>query len=406
MFYTGKYDFLFDNPCSELTDNASGELRHKNVKNYRTKTIKSGDVLECEIFPVLKSYGEIRKAKERVTRTAQKNLNDRNAKKNLTRKIDANFTSADLHVTLTYSGNHLPDEKEAKRDMRNFLQRIRGYRKRHGMSELKYAYVIEFGNGDGRRKRIHHHVIMSGMDRSAVKKLWKPGSVRVDELEPENGSLEGLARYITKQYSGGISSSRRWECSRNLKKPTVTVSESKVSKREAEKITVEFEKSAAVIFTKKFPDYIFSECVVKKSDVFPGVYIYAKMYKEEGGIKLYSYESEEQKCLFSWAALMARAHPELALLYHIPNGGKRSVTTAKRLKAEGVKAGVPDLCLPVARGKYHGLYIELKAGKNKTTDNQNKWLSDLKRNGYRAEVCYGWNNAVEVIKQYLNLQGE
>lgn len=112
-------------------------------------------------------------------------------------------------------------------------------------------------------------------------------------------------------------------------------------------------------------------------------------------------ESVEQINLFRWAACASGAMPELKLLYHIPNGGKRDITTAKRLKAEGVKAGVPDLCLPVPRGAYHGLYIEMKTGKNKTTENQDCWLSCLREQRYCVAVCYGWEAASNVLTQYL-----
>lgn len=118
-----------------------------------------------------------------------------------------------------------------------------------------------------------------------------------------------------------------------------------------------------------------------------------------------SNESIEQICLFRWAAYSSGAMPELKFLYHIPNGGKRDIATAKKLKAEGVKAGVPDICLPVARGKYHGLYIELKVGKNKTTENQDMWLEALNKNGYYTDVCYGWEEASKVITDYLKERG-
>ena len=72
------------------------------------------------------------------------------------------------------------------------------------------------------------------------------------------------------------------------------------------------------------------------------------------------HEAAEQRNIFEWAGLMRRAHPELQLLYHVPNEGKRTWRTGARLKSEGLKPGVPDICLPVARGKYHGLYVELK----------------------------------------------
>jgi len=114
-------------------------------------------------------------------------------------------------------------------------------------------------------------------------------------------------------------------------------------------------------------------------------------------------ESAEQISLFQWAEYAACTAPELRLLYHIPNGGKRDKATAARLKREGVKAGVPDICLPVARGRYHGLYIELKAGKNTVTDNQSRWLTELTKQGYCTAVCYGWESASKVIEEYLSI---
>ena len=117
--------------------------------------------------------------------------------------------------------------------------------------------------------------------------------------------------------------------------------------------------------------------------------------------KPYIHESEEQARLFQWAIYECGKYPELKLLYHIPNGGSRNKREAANLKRQGVKAGVPDLCLPVARGRYHGLYIEMKAGRNKASDNQKQWLSDLNEQGYCAVLCYGWNAASEVITNYL-----
>lgn len=75
-------------------------------------------------------------------------------------------------------------------------------------------------------------------------------------------------------------------------------------------------------------------------------------------------ESQEQQRLFQWARMESGRFPELELLYHIPNEGKRSRATGRRMVAEGLKKGVPDICLPVARGGSHGLYIELKRTKD------------------------------------------
>lgn len=93
-------------------------------------------------------------------------------------------------------------------------------------------------------------------------------------------------------------------------------------------------------------------------------------------------ESGHQEALFSWAGYQLGRMPELEYMYHVPNGGKRDAATATALKRQGVKAGVPDIHLPVARGEYHGLYIELKAGKNTTTAKQKGWLRFLRQQGY------------------------
>ena len=113
-------------------------------------------------------------------------------------------------------------------------------------------------------------------------------------------------------------------------------------------------------------------------------------------------ESQEQQLLFEWAALSAGRWPELAMMYHIPNGGSRSKAEAGRFRAEGVKAGVPDICLPAARGGYHGLYIELKRVKGgRVSPAQQGWIAALRDQGYYACVCKGWDDAAHVIKKYL-----
>ena len=113
-------------------------------------------------------------------------------------------------------------------------------------------------------------------------------------------------------------------------------------------------------------------------------------------------EGAEQATLFSWAEMRSIKYPELRLLFHIPNGGSRGKVEAARFKAEGVKAGVPDLFLPVARGPYHGLFIEMKRQSGgRTSDAQRKWIAALAAQGYLATICYGWKEAAELIEDYL-----
>ena len=113
-------------------------------------------------------------------------------------------------------------------------------------------------------------------------------------------------------------------------------------------------------------------------------------------------EAEEQATLFSWAAMNSGKRPELRLLFHIPNGGMRSKSEAARFKAEGVKPGVPDLFLPVARGPWHGLFIELKRQKGgRISEAQSKWIDALLKAGYLTVVACGWHEAAEYIEEYL-----
>lgn len=112
-------------------------------------------------------------------------------------------------------------------------------------------------------------------------------------------------------------------------------------------------------------------------------------------------EHTEQAALFEWAAWNQAKDAALNMLYAVPNGGKRDKATAARLKAEGVKAGIPDVFLPCARMGYHGFYIELKVGTNKTSAEQNAWLTALKAEGYAVDVSYGWQEAAHKIVRYL-----
>lgn len=114
-------------------------------------------------------------------------------------------------------------------------------------------------------------------------------------------------------------------------------------------------------------------------------------------------EHRNQVWLMQWVALNIKKYPDLRLLYAIPNGGKRDHRTAAKLKAEGVKAGVHDLHLPAARGGYIGLWIELKVGKNRPTESQREWGELMRSAGHRVRFCWGWEDASEVLAEYLAL---
>jgi hypothetical protein len=114
------------------------------------------------------------------------------------------------------------------------------------------------------------------------------------------------------------------------------------------------------------------------------------------------YEGSEQVALFNWLRVR---HPEAwRLAFHVPNGGHRHKATAAKLKAQGVKAGVPDISIALARGGHHGLYIEFKATPPhdaEVASSQKEWLCALVEQGYKAVVCRGMKEAMAVIDDYL-----
>lgn len=114
-------------------------------------------------------------------------------------------------------------------------------------------------------------------------------------------------------------------------------------------------------------------------------------------------EHEEQVRLMRWSREAQAQYPELELLFAIPNGGHRHHNVANKLKAEGVKSGVPDLFLPVPRGGMHGLWVELKARRKGACASVDQvwWLERLAVVGYMAVVCHGWEEARGVIEAYL-----
>lgn len=112
-------------------------------------------------------------------------------------------------------------------------------------------------------------------------------------------------------------------------------------------------------------------------------------------------EQEEQETVILWAHAAVVQYPALRRLAAIPNGEKREKQVAARLKRAGTNAGIPDLVLPVPRGGYHGLWIELKTATGRVRPEQEEWLAFLNAVGYRAVVCRGADDAIRTLETYL-----
>lgn len=119
-------------------------------------------------------------------------------------------------------------------------------------------------------------------------------------------------------------------------------------------------------------------------------------------------ERQHQQAVMKWARQpsIRERWPELALLHHIKNETTGGAAEVAADKAMGVKKGVPDLCLPVTRGGFHGLYIEMKTPSGKASEAQRWWVTRLTEQGYRVVVCHGYDAAVAELCWYLSLPKE
>lgn len=105
--------------------------------------------------------------------------------------------------------------------------------------------------------------------------------------------------------------------------------------------------------------------------------------------------------VIDWAYYNTWKYPQLELMFHVANEGKRSKVQGVKLKRMGLKRGVPDLILPCGNGKYSGLYIELKTEKGRPTTEQKAWIKKLLKAGNYAKICYGFEDATSTIQSYV-----
>ena len=112
-------------------------------------------------------------------------------------------------------------------------------------------------------------------------------------------------------------------------------------------------------------------------------------------------EHEIQKAIIRHCRTMALAHEQYKYLFAVPNGGQRDVRVAKKLKAEGVLAGVSDLVIPWPTKEYNGAFIEVKTESGRPSDNQLAFIAEMSRRGYYTAIVYGLKQAIETFDEYL-----
>jgi hypothetical protein len=123
--------------------------------------------------------------------------------------------------------------------------------------------------------------------------------------------------------------------------------------------------------------------------------------------KLVISEDEHQAAVIKWRddQVMLGRMPGINLLFAIPNGGKRILGEARKLRRTGTTAGVCDLFLPIARKQKdgsiaHGLFVEMKSTVGKVSPAQRQFIDDVQAQGYAVHVCYSATEAIDKIERY------
>lgn len=242
--------------------------------HYCTKTEKAGDTLVLTVYPILgrSDRAKAEAARKAMSRERQTRYNRERARRRLALLMDANFGKNDLHVTLTYRGTP-PDYEQARKDVRNYLRAVKRMREKAGLPEMKYIYVLEEEGGDGEKRRIHVHLMMTGgISREALEEKWGRGYANCDRLQPEEGNgLMELARYFTKLEQE--KHRRAWSASKNLRQPRTTVSRTRMSNARVRRLCQEIPGNAAEIMGKLYPAYKLGAVEPYVSDWIPGVYL-------------------------------------------------------------------------------------------------------------------------------------
>lgn len=299
---TSQYEILFDLPA--------GEYSPAEVGGIRTRTVRAGDTIEVECYPLTRigSAAKVEAQRRRKQRACQEALNRRNAEKKIRRYIEENFTTRDWVLTLTWDYGQIDrftmsgadadrlhgelglpvDEEDARRALNNFYRRVKTRMRQLGQdpSQLRHIYVLEITKPKvGGWHHYHFHLVLHapGLSDLDLKDLWPHGFARADRLSFRDEGPARLANYLTKGHTTEAVDNdgkrlRRWGHSKNLRAPVETVSDRKISRRRAARVAADVQQYGRAIFEGLYPGYqCVEEPVVRYSDFVAGAYISARL---------------------------------------------------------------------------------------------------------------------------------
>lgn len=221
----------------------------------------------------------------------QQRLNGKHSRRYLVQLVNANFGAGDWLLTLTYAPEHLPASfADACRRMENFIDRLRAACKRLDLPAPAYIWVTEGGTEEaeaaGEAKRYHHHAFLRcALDARAITELWctgrgkhrrQMGNVHMSLAQPERGSLEEWADYCIKTKH----CRRKWRQSIGLKKPVVTVNDSKYTRRAIERAVRTGEAYRPAFWEKAHPGWRCRSVRIEYNEYQRGYYVRLEFWRE------------------------------------------------------------------------------------------------------------------------------
>lgn len=266
-------------------------------RRYREQKYYYGQYLEVNLFPVYEfPRSSRRKSRRKPSRECQIRLNQIHAERELARQIAANFTNEDYKLELTYAKDNYPkDIDRAKKDLRNFFDRLNRRRKSLGLEPTKYIYSVEVGSRTG---RIHFHLILSGgLKIKDIQQVWGKGYVdRVKPLMFDETGVRGIAKYFCKQKlseDGSIDglNQKRYQCSRNCVKPEPKNNDYRFSRRKVKEIAADSENRRMI--ESFYPDYFCAECEPFWNECNGEHYISIMLYKKTACLDLKTHKKED-----------------------------------------------------------------------------------------------------------------
>lgn len=311
-------------------------IREKTYYCQGTSESKKPDYIEIDLFPFVDvKYKPCRSGRQKATTPKQKNLNDKKARRYFRLLAKSNFGSKDIHLTLSYDNDNLPDTPEqGEKRLRNYMRRLKRLYKANG-KELKYIYVTEVSS----KGRVHHHLLINrGVDRDAIEKAWGHGWANSKRIQAEHGGIEALVCYLSKDPKGR----KRYTSSRNLVKPLESVSDTKTSRKQFQQLTLWPEgcEDMQKHFEQKHPDYRIISVEKYYNAVTCEWYIRAKMelrddYKRKKGDIANALAHRE-----GWRIPEPEEKIVLEVVAFWPDGRRRDMNNTHKLLCDALEGAV------------------------------------------------------------------